>query len=422
MENQIIENKPITEKPADNSATLNFMDLGLPKSLIESLNAMGFKNPTPIQEKAIPAALQGADILGSAQTGTGKTAAFAIPMINKILRDVKSTALILTPTRELATQVYEAVRLMTARNCEAKSALLIGGESIGKQLRQLSARPRIIIGTPGRVYDHFMRRSLRLDQVGFFVLDETDRMLDMGFDVQIEQIAKHLPQNRQTLLFSATMPKNIMSLASRYLNNPIKIEAGVVNQAAKNIDHQVYKVDEANKFFALTDQLSKREGSVIVFVKTKFGADKLARKLRDQNHKADAIHCYLKQRQRDRVISDFRDSKYRILVATDVASRGLDIPHIKHVLNYDLPQKAEDYIHRIGRTARAGEKGEAASFIVPADSRMWREINQLLHPDLKQDLGRDEFPQNKVFKKRRFGNGGGGNRGRFGGGRDRRAA
>lgn len=402
----------------------NFLELGLPKSLIESLTNMGLNKPTPIQAKAIPVALEGKDILGSAATGTGKTAAFAIPIINKIIRDVTASALILTPTRELATQICEAIKKMTAKNCEAKTALLIGGDSMHKQLNQLRSRPRIIIGTPGRVTDHLKRRSLSLDTVKILVLDETDRMLDMGFSIQIEEIARYLPSQRQTMLFSATMPKNIVRLSEKYLTNPVKIEVDVANQPAKNLNHSVINVQEATKFDTLIDQLDKRDGSVVIFVKTKFGAEKLAHKLSRENHKADSIHGNLRQRQRDRVLQDFRDSRYRILVATDVASRGLDIPHIKHVINYDLPQKSEDFIHRIGRTARNGAEGEAASLVLPSDFRMWKEINKLIDPNAKDEPsshrpenrnnngGRNRFGERKSggFKKKfnnRFNNGGG---------------
>ncbi len=398
----------------------NFLELGLPKSLTEALTNMGITKPTPIQEKAIPVALEGRDILGSAATGTGKTAAFAIPVINKIIRDVTASALILTPTRELATQICEAIKKMTAKNCEAKTALLIGGDSMQKQLNQLRSRPRIIIGTPGRVTDHLKRRTLNLDTVKILILDETDRMLDMGFSIQIEEIAKYIPAQRQTMLFSATMPKNIVRLSERYLNNPVKIEVDVANQPAKNINHSVINVQEANKFATLVEQLDKRQGSIVVFVKTKFGAEKLADKLSRENYKADSIHGNLRQRQRDKVIQDFRDSRYRILVATDVASRGLDIPHIKHVINYDLPQKSEDFIHRIGRTARNGAEGEAASLVLPSDFRMWKEINRLINPNAKEEFS-DHRPSSENRRndgsRNRFGSrkpgGGGGFKKRF---------
>jgi superfamily II DNA/RNA helicase len=397
----------------------NFLELGLPKSLTDSLELMGITAPTPIQKQAIPVALEGRDILGSAATGTGKTAAFAIPIINKLLRDVRATALILSPTRELATQICEAFKQMTVKNCELKTALLIGGDSMFKQIKQLGNRPRIIVGTPGRVFDHLKRRTLNLNFVTTLVLDETDRMLDMGFAPQIEQIAKFVPQDRQTLLFSATMPTNIMRLAERYLNNPVKIEAGTVNQPAKNINHTLVKVDEATKYSTLLKQLDERKGSIVIFVKTKFGADKLATKLIRDNHFANAIHGDLKQRQRDKVIQDFRDSKYRILVATDVISRGLDIPHIKHVVNFDLPQKAEDFVHRIGRTARAGAEGEAVTLMLPYDNRMWREISRLLDPSAKDNVVEGGFEERRERNGRRKFYG---NRNKFGGNRGRQAA
>jgi ATP-dependent RNA helicase DeaD len=393
----------------------NFLELGLPKALVESLTNMGITKPTPIQAKALPVALEGKDILGSAATGTGKTAAFAIPIINKIVRDSSATALILSPTRELATQICEAIKLMSAKSCEAKTALLIGGDSMHKQLNQLRTRPRIIVGTPGRVTDHLKRRSLDLSKVKILVLDETDRMLDMGFAPQIEVIAKYVPVERQTLLFSATMPHNIVKLSQRYLTNPVKIEAGEMNKPADNIKHEIVNVDGNTKFVKLCEQLDRREGSVVIFVKTKHGADKLSRKLNKENFASEAIHGDLRQRQRERVIQDFRDSKYRILVATDVASRGLDIPHIKHVINHDLPQKPEDFIHRIGRTARNGAEGEAVSLIMAEDSRMWRDINRLLNPGAPElEVKRDYANNNNRGRNRnnsRSRNSGGGYKG-----------
>lgn len=358
----------------------NFDELNLPENIMQAIKAMNFKEPTPIQAQSIPVALDGKDIIGSAQTGTGKTAAFAIPMIAHLMKDDRSMALVLLPTRELAAQVLEAANNMLGKMNHIKSALLIGGDSMVKQLNQLKGKPRIIVGTPGRINDHLSRRSLKLNNANFLVLDETDRMLDMGFGIQLDEIAKYLPKERQTLMFSATLPKNIMALSKKYLTNPVRIACGQENQAMPNIKQEIIKTSEATKFIDLTTQLQTREGSILVFVKTKHGADKLAVRLSKEEHKAVAIHGDLRQSRRDKVIADFRKQKNRILVATDVAARGLDIPHIEHVINYDLPQCPEDYIHRIGRTARAGALGCAVNFLMSSDASKWKEIYKLMNP------------------------------------------
>jgi len=377
----------------------DFSSLGLPQQLADSLARMKFSTPTPIQAKAIPVALKGRDILGSAQTGTGKTGAFGIPLIERLLTTEKTTALVMTPTRELATQVQKALLEMLGHGSGIKSALLIGGDSMYRQLNQLKGRPRLIVGTPGRINDHLERRSVNLRDCGFLVLDETDRMLDMGFGVQIDRILRHMPKERQTLLFSATLPPYIIEIAKKYLHMPERIAVGDVHSPIENIKQELVKLNQPEKYKALSEHLSRRDGSVIVFVKTKHGADRMAQKLQRDGHKAEAIHGDLKQSKRDRVISDFRDKEYRILVATDVAARGLDIPHIEHVINYDLPQVAEDYIHRIGRTARAGKTGEAVIFVTPEDGAKWREIYHLMNPSDKS-VKNSERADEKLTKRK----------------------
>ena len=358
-----------------------FKAMGLPEALLHTLQNMQFNEPTPIQAEAIPLALQGQDILGSAQTGTGKTGAFAIPLVARLLSNPRGSALVMTPTRELATQVMSQLQAMLGKKSKIKTALLIGGESMPKQLAQLRNRPRVIVGTPGRINDHLERRSLTLQDTAFLVLDETDRMLDMGFTVQIEDVLKYMPAQRQTLLFSATLPKNIVRIAEKYLNNPVRVAINQTLAPVATIKQDILKVSEADRYPNLLAQLEERKGSVIVFVKTKYGTEKMAKKLSKDGHSVDAIHGDLRQHKRDRVIAAFRNKKYRILVATDVAARGLDIPHIAHVINYDLPQCAEDYIHRIGRTARAGAEGSALNLITPADRGKWTMISRLLNPD-----------------------------------------
>lgn len=367
----------------------NFLSLGLPQPLLQSLERMQLKIPTPIQAQAIPHALEGKDILGSAQTGTGKTAAFGIPLVTKLMLNQRGSALVMTPTRELALQVLKTLQSLVGNQSAIKTALLIGGESMPKQLQQLRMRPRIIVGTPGRINDHLTRGSLMLHDTQFLVLDETDRMLDMGFSQQIEKIVKFMPQNRQTLLFSATLPGNIIKMAERYQRNPVRVSVGSTSTPIAKIKQEILHVSEGDKYTQLLAQLNSREGSILLFVKTKWGAEKMAKKLRGANHSADAIHGDLRQNKRDRVIEAFRNRKHRIMVATDIAARGLDIPHIEHVINYDLPQCPEDYIHRIGRTARAGAEGSALCFISPSDKIKWRDIQRLINPNARPEPHND---------------------------------
>lgn len=374
----------------------NFQEMELPQQVLETLNAMKFSQPTPIQVEAIPPALEGKDILGSAQTGTGKTAAFGIPLIARLLSNPQGLALVMTPTRELATQVLSQLRLMLGKSRNIKTALLIGGDSMSKQIRQIRDRPRIIVGTPGRINDHLDRGILKLKQADFLVLDETDRMLDAGFTVQIEKVMGFLAPKRQTLLFSATVSPNIARIAERYLKDPVRISVSTSSAPAPNIKQDTMRVSDGAKYTSLLDSLNDRDGSIIVFVKTKHGTEKMAKRLSKEGHSADAIHGDLKQNKRDRVIASFRNKKYRILVATDVAARGLDIPHIEHVINYDLPQCAEDYVHRIGRTARAGATGSALSFITPGDRAKWNAIERLLNPGSKSGSKPKRSPRKRT--------------------------
>ena len=380
-----------------------FTSFGLPSFLTESLERMGIKTPTPIQLEAIPSGLLGRDILASAQTGTGKTLAYLIPLITNLLKNPRGSALVLAPTRELATQIQASARALLGRKFEV--ALLIGGESMFKQLTALKQHPRLIIGTPGRINDHLGRRSLRLDETHFLVLDETDRMLDMGFTEALKKIVQYLPKERQTFMFSATMPPSIKTLAATYLTNAEHIAVGSTTQPVLKIKQESLQTSNENKFPCLLKELNEREGSVIIFVKTKHGAARLAEKLSRQNHPATAIHGDLKQRQRDEVIRNFRNlKKERILVATDIAARGLDIPHLRLVINYDLPQCPEDYIHRIGRTGRAGMEGFALSLISPDDGVKWKRIHQLIHTGQSQPAHGGSDKPRKKSKPRPFQN------------------
>ena len=373
---------------------MNFSDLPIENKLKNSIKFADFKIPTPIQSKSLPISLTGKDILGTAQTGTGKTLAFTIPMINKLILDRNAMALIICPTRELASQVMQTVLKLNVREIGIGNALLIGGESMQKQLKKLKKRARIIVGTPGRINDHLKRQSLNLSKVSYLVLDETDRMLDMGFTPQIELILKYIPKDHQTLLFSATLPNNILRISEKYLNNPERIAVGSLSSPIEKIKQETFQVTQDKKYHELINQLVERSGSILVFVKTKHGADKIVKRLKYDGHSADAIHGNLRQSKRDRVITGFRNGKSRILVATDVAARGLDIPLIQHVINYDLPQVPEDYIHRIGRTGRAGKEGSALTFLTPSDRSMWNSISRLINPDFKPPQG----SQKKSFK------------------------
>ena len=277
----------------------------------------------------------------------------------------------------------QTVLKLNVREIGIGNALLIGGESMQKQLKKLKKKARIIVGTPGRINDHLDRKSLNLSKVNYLVLDETDRMLDMGFTPQIELILKFIPKDHQTLLFSATLPNNILRISQKYLSNPERISVGSLSTPIEKIKQETHEITQDKKYHELINQLIERSGSILVFVKTKHGADKIVKRLKFDGHKADAIHGNLRQSKRDRVISGFRNGKSRILIATDVAARGLDIPLIQHVINYDLPQVPEDYIHRIGRTGRAGKEGSALTFLTPGDRSMWNSIRKLIDPNFK---------------------------------------
>ena len=383
----------------------NFEDFGLSPALNKSLARMKYTKPTPIQKRAIPLTMEGHDIMGSAQTGTGKTAAFAIPLIEKLLTNPRGSALVLTPTRELGKQIMDIMHQLLGPKSPIKTAFIIGGESMNKQINQLRARPRLIVGTPGRINDHLERGNMKLHDTHFLVLDETDRMLDMGFTVQLERIFKYMPKERQTLMFSATLPKNILKLSEKYLKNPKRVSVGETNVIAKNIKQEVIRIEQDKKYNELMSQLHSRSGSVIVFIKTKYNADRMAKNLRRDGFTSEALHGDLRQNKRDKVMQNFRKQNFRILIATDIAARGLDVPHIEHVINYDLPQVAEDFIHRMGRTARAGAQGSAISFVSNNDGRKWSAIERLLNPNAPKDKTSNNKPARNNKPRRHKGNG-----------------
>ncbi len=383
-----------------------FSDLSISLLVLDAIKKLKLIKPTPIQKISIPLALEGNDILGTAQTGTGKTYAFGIPLINHLTLDKDSYAIILTPTRELALQVSSALKDLTSMKNIIDTAVIIGGDSIQKQLKQLK-KARLVVGTPGRIHDHIRRKSLKLSKFNFLVLDETDRMLDMGFVDEIKSIIEKLPSH-QTLLFSATLPKKISDIAKNFMTNPQRVNVGEENTPLTNIKQEIKNVNQKEKFEHLKLELLETNGSVVLFVKTKRSADKIALKLRKDKFNAEAIHGDLRQSKREKVILKFRKNRFQILVATDVAARGLDIPHIEHVINYDIPQNPEDYIHRIGRTARAGAKGRALTFLTDGDKKNWNAIGKLINPNTpapksKLDSRRKKSKKSyRKFKKKYF--------------------
>ena len=358
-----------------------FQDFALPEALQHKLDALGFDKPTPVQERAIPAALEHRDILGSAQTGTGKTAAFSIPLLTKIMNHADVYGIIVTPTRELALQVDEQIRAFLSAKSKICSVVLIGGASIERQVQALGKRPKIVVGTPGRIIDHLERKSLDLSGFNYVVLDETDRMLDMGFSAPIAEIFSHVSKERQTLLFSATLPKNIQKISAQYLQNPVRIEMGQVNSVGDNIVQSTQFVSKDGKFEMLVDALREHDQSAIVFMNSKFATEKMVKRLKSAGITAEAIHGDLRQSKRERVISNLRDNKFRVLVATDVAARGIDVPHIHQVINFDLPRQTEDYIHRIGRTGRNGAQGIALNLATRDDMEKLNDIERLINPN-----------------------------------------
>ncbi|RTL04324.1 DEAD/DEAH box helicase [Candidatus Dependentiae bacterium] len=354
-----------------------FSSFGLAPHLLAALERASIVTPTQVQSEAIAPACQGRDILATAQTGTGKTFAYLLPLLTHIHTDRSRMGLVLVPTRELAIQVRSSIDQLCGRG-SMRIGLLIGGEPIFKQIQSLKNKPQIIIGTPGRILDHLDRGTLVLQHCSFFVLDEVDRMLDMGFSQQLSAVHQHLPESVQTLMFSATMPKIIAVLAEKYLKNPHRITIGSVTQPVVNVKQDIVYTQENEKFDCLVKELEKYEGSVIIFRKTKRDTEYLAKKLKDKGHSAEVIHGDLRQHKRVLIVDQFRKELFRIIVATDIASRGIDVSHVKLVINYDLPLSPEDYVHRIGRTGRAGKEGFAVSFVVPSENRIWDNIKRFM--------------------------------------------
>ncbi len=363
------------------SATVlsQFGALGVSERLVQALDRAGFKEPTPIQTKAIPPALEGQDVLGCAQTGTGKTAAFVIPMIERLAGGPKGQprALILAPTRELAFQIQETVDKL-GRSCRVFSTTLVGGADMHAQVRGLRQRPEIIIATPGRLLDHMWQGTVMFNKLSIVVLDEADRMLDMGFAPQLNQIIEALPDARQTLLFSATMPADLGDLARMSLKDPVKALVAKSATPAEGVTHTVHHTNNSEKTPLLLSLLKETEGSVLVFTRTKHRADRIGETLEKVGCRAAVLHAGRRLPQRRAALEGFRRGRFQVLVATDIAARGLDVNSIRHVINYDLPNVPEDYVHRIGRTARMKATGWATSFVTGEDNRSLRMIEKLL--------------------------------------------
>ena len=368
---------------------MSFNKLGLSPALLKSIQAKGYSNPSEIQQEAIPEILKGKDILAGAQTGTGKTAAFALPILHR-LQNAESKrrrvrVLVLVPTRELASQVGESFRDYGS-NLRFRTSVLYGGVSINTQIDKIRKGVDIVVATPGRLLDHLNQKTLKLSELETFVLDEADRMLDMGFIRDIKKILKYLPDEKQNLLFSATFPNEIKALADSLLNAPKRIQVRSSNSTAEKVVQVVYPVDKSRKRELLAHCI-KEEGwfQVLVFSRTKHGANKLAQQLSKEGIDADAFHGNKSQAQRTRALKDFKDSKTQVLVATDIAARGIDINLLPQVVNFDLPYVPEDYIHRIGRTARAGQEGKAISLVSADEHKLLFDIEKLLNSPIPRE-------------------------------------
>jgi len=334
---------------------------------MRALEDMKFINPTPVQAEAIPPALAGKDVLGTAQTGTGKTAAFGIPLITTLVANTNKDALILAPTRELAAQIFQVLQAM-AKGHKIYGCLVVGGESFHRQASDLRRGMDYIVATPGRLNDHLEQGTVKLDRVGFLVLDEVDRMLDMGFAPQIKRIMRTVPDERQTLLFSATLPHEIMGLAATFLRDPVRVAIGAVSAPIGTVTEEVIRTTNEGKNSLILKELKAREGRIIVFTRTKSRADRLTRTLSQQGHRVVCLHGGRSQAQRKIALEQFRKGTHRVMVATDLAGRGIDINDIEHVINFDVPGTREDYVHRIGRTGRIGKSGAALTFLVTGDA------------------------------------------------------
>jgi len=365
--------------------TPDFYGLGIAPNILETLDRLNFKVPTPIQAKCISPAIEGKDMIGIAQTGTGKTLAFGVPMIQAALRgplrpslsEARHQGLVVLPTRELALQVNEVFHKI-GMSLGIRTAVLIGGESIGRQVQALRRNPQIVIGTPGRIIDHLEQKTVSLKAIAVLVLDEADRMLDMGFAPQLKRILGALPRERQTMLFSATMPQDIVAIAQAHMKLPLRIEVAPSGTPPAKITQELFFVEKHDKPRLLEKIIGEYRGSILIFSRTKHGARKITSGIRALGYAVAELHSNRSLNQRKEALDGFRNGKYRILVATDIAARGIDVKGIELVLNYDLPQSPEDYVHRIGRTGRVSSAGHAISFATPDQKSDVRGIERLI--------------------------------------------
>jgi superfamily II DNA/RNA helicase len=367
-------------------ALTSFDTLELPDPITQALAQLNISIPTPIQAEAIPHAMNGKDIVGLAQTGTGKTLAFCLPLVTALAKEENkdACALVLAPTREIAIQVTEVLKQLTAKMAGRwHPVLVIGGVGMQPQIDGLGKQPRFIVATPGRLVDHMREGHAKLTDVRYLVLDEADRMLDMGFAPQLNEVLRGLPATRQTMLFSATFPGEIADIARKYLKDPVRVEVGPGHSKPVDSVTQVVKeMEDDHKFDALIEALKERAGTIIVFVRTKHRTERLAKQLEKAGHSAGRIHGDRSQSQRQNTLRAFKEGEIRILVATDIAARGIDVPDVAHIINYDIPNVPEEYIHRIGRSGRAGATGEALTFVTPHVREEWRAILKLIDPEL----------------------------------------
>ncbi len=401
---------------------MTFPELGLDESILKSIEEFGFTEPTPIQAGAIPHVIEGKDVIGSAQTGTGKTAAYALPILHRLgghREGAPPRCLILGPTRELAAQVEDQFKSY-GKYCAPKCCLIHGGVGYGKQIDELKAGADIVIATPGRLIDHLQQKNFDLRSIEVLVLDEVDRMLDMGFIDDVKRIIKLCKKERQTLLFSATVPDAIKRLIAFALKDPVEVSIGIKLSPAETVTHEIYPVGAMQKFDLLVALIEKMEiDSMIIFCRMKVGADRITRWLIEQGYSCEAMHSNLPQKVRTKALENFKSGKTKILVATDIASRGLDIANVTHVINYDVPEHAEDYVHRIGRTGRARRDGDAATIIAPDEhskldaierfidqqipQRRLEDFNYMHEPNIREKTGEKPRRRKRNSSSSRFG-------------------
>ncbi|MBT5807971.1 DEAD/DEAH box helicase [Candidatus Uhrbacteria bacterium] len=392
-----------------------FHGLGIAPDFLKRLEELKFYHPTPIQLKSIPISIQGEDMIGIAQTGTGKTLAFSLPALQRVAA-TKKMCLVLAPTRELALQVEETMHKLGSA-FGLRSVAIIGGVPVFRQVKALRSKPHVIVATPGRLIDLVGQKKIRLDKVGILILDEADRMLDMGFEPQIRQILATVPEDRQTMLFSATMPEKITSIARKYMKKPLRVEVARAGSTADQIDQEVFIVPKSEKGKLLLNLLGEYKGTVLVFSRTKHGAKKIARAIRNVGHSSTELHSNRTLAQRRKSLEGFKSGEFRVLVATDIAARGIDVTNIELVINYDLPDNPDDYVHRIGRTGRAGSSGKAISFASPDQKRDLQTIEKLIRtriPTIPVPEGIKEVAFSSSAAPKRRGRGG---HARSGGGR-----